>query len=153
MVTQLCFRFFLWLYCFLFLHQFLKQKSLFIGEKKKLCQAEIKYIFKDKKGSEKKKHTHLPNFTLPVRQISSWYFVIIYIYTGRSGEGCFPGSAGGKEPACQCRRCQKRAFDPWVGKIPWRRAWLPIPVLLTGESRGPRSLAGHGPWGCRVRHH
>ena len=21
-------------------------------------------------------------------------------------------------------------FDPWVGKIPWRRAWQPIPVLL-----------------------
>ena len=25
-------------------------------------------------------------------------------------------------------------FDPWVGKIPWRRAWQPIPVLLPGES-------------------
>ena len=24
----------------------------------------------------------------------------------------------GKEPPCQCRRC---GFDPWVGKIPWRR--------------------------------
>ena len=26
-----------------------------------------------------------------------------------------------KEPACQCRRCRKRRFDPWAGKIPWRR--------------------------------
>ena len=25
-------------------------------------------------------------------------------------------------------------FDPWVGKIPWRRAWQPISVLLPGES-------------------
>ena len=25
-------------------------------------------------------------------------------------------------------------FDPWVGKIPWRRAWQPGPVLLPGES-------------------
>ena len=25
-------------------------------------------------------------------------------------------------------------FDPWVGKIPWRRAWQPIPVFLPGES-------------------
>ena len=25
-------------------------------------------------------------------------------------------------------------FDPWVGKIPWRRAWQPILVFLPGES-------------------
>ena len=24
-------------------------------------------------------------------------------------------------------------FDPWVGKIPWRRAWQPTPVFLPGE--------------------
>ena len=34
-------------------------------------------------------------------------------------------------------------FDPWVGKIPWRRAWWPTPVFLPGESQGPRSLAGY----------
>ena len=33
-------------------------------------------------------------------------------------------------------------FDPWVGKIPWRRAWQPTPVFLPGESREERSLAG-----------
>ena len=25
-------------------------------------------------------------------------------------------------------------FHPWVGKIPWRRAWKPTPVFLPGES-------------------
>ena len=30
----------------------------------------------------------------------------------------FPGGAGGKEPACQCRRRKRHGFDPWVGKIP-----------------------------------
>ena len=25
-------------------------------------------------------------------------------------------------------------FNPWVGKIPWRRAWEPTPVFLPGES-------------------
>ena len=29
-------------------------------------------------------------------------------------------------------------FDPWVGKIPWRRAWKPIPVFLPGESYGQK---------------
>ena len=30
----------------------------------------------------------------------------------------------------------------WVGKIPWRRTWQPIPAFLPGESHGQRSLAG-----------
>ena len=33
--------------------------------------------------------------------------------------------------------------DPWVGKIPWRRAWQPTPVFLPGESpwaEGPGGL-------------
>ena len=37
-------------------------------------------------------------------------------------------------------------FNPWVGKIPWRRAWQPTPVFLPGEFHGQRNL---GPWGCK----
>ena len=37
------------------------------------------------------------------------------------------------------------AFDPWVGKIPWRRKWQPTPVFLPGESHGQRSLVGYSP--------
>ena len=40
-------------------------------------------------------------------------------------------------------------FDPWIGKIPWRRAWQPTPVFLSGESFGQRSLVGYSPWGCK----
>ena len=40
-----------------------------------------------------------------------------------------PRWLSGEEPACQWRRCE---FDPWVGKIPWRRKWQPIPVFLLG---------------------
>ena len=32
-------------------------------------------------------------------------------------------------------------FDPWVGKIPWRREWQSTPVFLPGESHEQRSLA------------
>ena len=49
----------------------------------------------------------------------------------------------------QCRRC---GFAPWVGKIPWRRAWQPTAVFLPGESHRQRSLAGYSPSGHRVRH-
>ena len=59
----------------------------------------------------------------------------------------FPGGAGGKEAACQCRRQTRCRFDPWVGKIPWRRAWQRTPVFLSGESHEQRSLVGHSPWG------
>ena len=56
-----------------------------------------------------------------------------------------PGGTSGKEPACQCRRHKRCGFDPWVGKIPWRRTWQPTPVFLPGESHGQRSLVGYGP--------
>ena len=41
-----------------------------------------------------------------------------------------------KEPACQCQRCRRLWFNPWVGKIPWRRKWQPTPVFLSGKSHG-----------------
>ena len=34
-------------------------------------------------------------------------------------------------------------FDLWVRKIPWRRAWQPIPEFLPGESHGQGSLVGY----------
>ena len=52
----------------------------------------------------------------------------------------------GKESDCQCRRCE---FNPWVGKIPWRKKWQPTPVFLPGKSHGQRSLAGYSPWDCK----
>ena len=62
-------------------------------------------------------------------------------------KGSFPGGISGKEPACQCKRCKRRRFNPWAGKIPWRRTWQPTPVFLPGESHGQGSLVGYSPWG------
>ena len=53
-----------------------------------------------------------------------------------------PSWLKGKESACQCRG---HKFDPWVGKIPWRRKWQCTPVFLPGESPGQQSLAGYSP--------
>ena len=55
----------------------------------------------------------------------------------------FPGGSDGKAPCLQCRR---PGFDPWVGKIPWRKEWQPTPVFLPGKSHGQRSLAVCCPW-------
>ena len=57
----------------------------------------------------------------------------------------FPGGTSGKEPACQCRRPKRCWFDPWVRKIPWRKAPQPTPVFLPGESQGQRRLEGYSP--------
>ena len=61
----------------------------------------------------------------------------------------FPGGVSGKETPCQCRRWERGGFDPWVRKIPWRRACQSTPVFLPGESHGQRSLVGYSPWGCK----
>ena len=45
--------------------------------------------------------------------------------------------------------CRRPEFCPWVGKISWKKEWLPIPVFLSGEFHGQRSLAGYSPWGLK----
>ena len=57
-----------------------------------------------------------------------------------------PRGISGKEPACHYRRCKRLGFDPWVGKISWRRAWRPTPVFLPGEAHG-QTEPGYSPGG------
>jgi len=58
---------------------------------------------------------------------------------------CFPGGALVKNPPTKCRRWNDHGFDPWVGKIPWRRTWQSTPIFLPREFHGQRSLAGYSP--------
>ena len=44
----------------------------------------------------------------------------------------------------------KYGFNPWVGKIPWRRKWQTLSVLLPGKSHGQKILAGYS--SEKVRH-
>ena len=39
-----------------------------------------------------------------------------------------------------CLQCRRRGFNPWVGKISWRRKWQSSPVFLLGKSHRCRSL-------------
>ena len=54
---------------------------------------------------------------------------------------------GGSDGKSICLQLRRPGFDPWVGKIPWRRKWQPTPVLLPWKSHGRRSLVGYSPWG------
>ena len=58
-------------------------------------------------------------------------------------QGFFPGGSDGKESGCNAGD----GFHLWVGKIPWRREWLPTPVFSPREFHGRRSLAGYSLWG------
>ena len=40
---------------------------------------------------------------------------------------------------------KKSRFDPWVGKILWKRAWQPTPVFLPGGPQGQRNLVSYSP--------
>ena len=63
---------------------------------------------------------------------------------GTIGKEVFPGGSEGKASACNAGDL---GFDPWVGKIPWRRKWQSTPVPLPGKSLGRRRLEGCSPWG------
>ena len=76
----------------------------------------------------------------------SWNIALFGYFLQKSKKG-LPSGVSGKEPACQWRRCERHAFSPWVGKIPWRKAWQPTPVVLPRECPGQRSLSGCSPWG------
>ena len=58
----------------------------------------------------------------------------------------FPDGSDSKESASSAG---DPGFDPWVGKIPWRRKWQPTPVFLPGEAHWQRSLVGYSPWGLK----
>ena len=72
------------------------------------------------------------------------------VFKGGSDSQGFPGGTSGKESACQCRRCKRRGFDPWVRTNPveegtathssilsWRIPWTEEPGRL--QSIGSQS--------------
>ena len=77
------------------------------------------------KGKEPRKNMAPKDVLLWFRPLGLW---IINSMAKELGLG-FPGGASSKELTCQCRRHKRPVFDPWVGKIPWRRKWQPTPVI------------------------
>jgi hypothetical protein len=60
----------------------------------------------------------------------------------------FPGGSAVKN---QPANAGDVGFNPWVGKIPWRREWLPTLAFLPGEFHGQRSLEGYSPESDMIR--
>ena len=78
-----------------------------------------------------------------MKSTQKWYWETINL-----GDG-LPRCLISEELACQCRRCRKHGFKPWVRRIPWRGKWLPTPVFMPGKSHGQRSLVDYSSWGRR----
>ena len=59
----------------------------------------------------------------------------------------FQGVLMVKNPPANTGDLRRQELDPWIGNIPWKRAWHPTPVFFSGESQGQRSLTGYSPSG------
>ena len=57
----------------------------------------------------------------------------------------FPGGSDGRV----CLQCWRPRFDPWVGKIFWRRKCNPLQYSCLKNPMDRGALEGCGPWGCK----
>ena len=68
---------------------------------------------------------------------------IIYLALG------IPKWLSDNETACQCRRCRRHGFNPWVGKIPLKEGMATHSSTIARKSHGQGSLVGYIPWSCK----
>ena len=81
-------------------------------------------------GSQRVRHDWVTELNWP------YIHVILFRWPQTISLG-FPCGSAAKESACNS------GFDPWVGRIPWRRERLPTPVFWPGEFHGLYSPWGH----------
>ena len=103
-------------------------------------------------------HTHTWTITIPnpphlcCGQVSErlshrfqipFFFILFFNIVG------YPGGLAIENPLAMQ---ETHSFDPWVGKIPWRRAWQPTPALAwrIPWTEDPGGLQSRG--SKRVRH-
>ena len=77
---------------------------------------------------------------VPLRKVSDG--AVPFTVYGACPLGGFSRWSGGKESAWHCRRCKRYGFDPWVGKIPWRREWQPLHSSFLETPTDRRALEG-----------
>ena len=49
-----------------------------------------------------------------------------------------------KNPSANAGRPKRHRLDPWIEKIPWRRAQQLTAVFLPAQPQGRRRLTGYG---------
>ena len=86
----------------------------------------------------------------PLQAVTEVLKVLVHIASSTEGSSVislhnphFTPSQEVLSSALRCLQCGRPRFDPWVGKISWRRKQQPTPVFLPRKSHGPRSLGGY----------
>ena len=72
--------------------------------------SKLREIVKDREGWCAAVHGVTKSWT----QLNDWTTTTLVFWASQ-------GSASGKKLAFQCKILNRREFDPWVGKLPWRR--------------------------------
>ena len=80
------------------------------------------------RGGEDNKNNLVPEFSI--------YFNTVGFQEAQWQRSCLP-----------MQEVQRRWFESWIRKIPWRRKWHPAPVFLPGKFHGQRNLVGYSAWG------
>ena len=88
-------------------------------------------------------YTDIPHFLVLCRYCSFFVLFCFYKYKVYSNSTSIKWASLVAQMVKTRPQCRRPGFDPWVGKIPWRREWLPTSVFLPGEFHGQKSLAGH----------
>ena len=72
-------------------------------------------------------------------------FFLKHVFTHNSKTWGFPGGSVVKSPPASARRHKRSGFNPWVGRIPWRRRWQPLqyPCLENAMDRGTWGAMAH----------
>ena len=81
------------------------------------------------------------NMHLGIKQ-TNISFILTCISSNKDKNGFFLVAQLVKSPSANAGDTKTHRFDPWAGKIPWRRKWQPTPVFLPGKFHGQRWLAG-----------
>ena len=77
---------------------------------------------------------------------------VVYITTSRFEVKCESGWASKVviKNAVKNTGDMRHRFHPWVGKIPWRREWLPTAVFFPGKVHGKAVWGATAYWVVRV---
>ena len=67
---------------------------------------------------------------MPLLSVKMIEIISILLFVEVSFVSSYIPFGGYPDGTCQCKKPKRCGFDPWVGKIPWRRAWVPTPVFL-----------------------
>ena len=90
----------------------------------------------------------LVNIMARATAIAGWKLMVKWL-NDESDQTGLPGWHSDKEYACQCRRCRRLGFDPWVVTILWKRKWKHSPVFLPGKwTEAPGGLQSMGLQSC-----